>query len=252
MSTDEPLMVTVEGGGVARIVLNRPQQRNALDGAQWDRLGEALVRLAQDRTVRCLVITGRERAFASGGDLTTLLQELDEEGGAARFRKRIARCLGGLSRFPWPTIARLNGPAIGGGLELAIACDLRIAARGVKFGMPAARFGMVMARADFSRLASIVGIDRARFLAITADVIDGDEALRIGLVHQLVDEAKLDETTDSWISKLCAMEPGAVAWFRRAALLLERCEDLSSLAAFEEKCLMQPEFRQRVEAFLKR
>jgi enoyl-CoA hydratase/carnithine racemase len=252
MQSDEPLLVEVRDGGAAWITINRPEQRNALDAEQWDRLAAALARLAGDSAVRCLVITGAKEAFAAGGDLKRLLAELDAPDGPATFRDRIHRCFDGLCSFPRPTIARVNGAAIGGGLELAIACDIRIAVQSAKWGMPAARFGMVMAATDFTRLASIVGIDRARFLAITADVMDGEDAHRIGLAHELVAAADLDSATERWTRRICGMEPEAVAWFRRAALTLEKGDKLASLGAFEEDCLRRPEFRRRVEEFLRK
>ncbi|MBP5858543.1 enoyl-CoA hydratase/isomerase family protein [Marivibrio halodurans] len=250
--SEDPLIVENGSDGIARIAFNRPDQRNALDSDQWDRLGDALDRLAADGSVRCLIVTGRGRTFASGGDLKTLLAELADEDGPKLFRTRLHRCFEGLTAFPAPTVAAVNGPAIGGGLELTAACDLRIAVPEAKFGMPAARFGMVMARAEFVRLAGIVGVDRARILAITARVFDAAEAQQIGLVHRLVDARELDTAAQSAARELCSSEPEAIAWFRRAALALERGGDLSDLADFEEECLKRPVFRDRVEAFVKR
>lgn len=252
MSSDQALLLDVRDSGVAWITFNRPAQRNALDSEQWERLSAALAELAKSRDVRCLVITGAENAFAAGGDLKRLIAELDMPDGAGAFRRRIHRCFDALYSFPWPTIARINGPAIGGGLELAIACDIRIAVRSAKWGMPAARFGMVMAMSDFRRLASIVGIDRARFLAITADVIGSEEAYRIGLAHELVMPDELDAAVDRWTSRILAMEPEAVAWFRQAALRLQDHGDPASLIPFEEACLKSPEFRRRVEEFMRK
>lgn len=252
MSADQALLLDMREGGVGWITFNRPAQRNALDSEQWERLSAALENLANNSDLRCLVITGAENAFAAGGDLKRLIAELDMPDGAGAFRRRIHRCFDALYSFPRPTIARINGPAIGGGLELAIACDIRIAVRSAKWGMPAARFGMVMALSDFQRLASIVGVDRARFLAITADVIGGDEAYRIGLAHELVASDELDAAVDRWTSRILAMEPEAVAWFRQAALRLQDHGDAAPLLPFEDACLQRPEFRRRVEEFLKK
>ena len=252
MRADEPLLVEVRDEGAAWITFNRPDQRNALDAEQWDRLAAALSRLAGDSAVRCLVVTGAKDAFVAGGDLKRLLNEIDAPNGPSAFRERIHRCFDALCSFPRPTIARVNGAAIGGGLELAVACDIRIAVQSAKWGIPAARFGMVMAAPDFTRLASIVGIDRARFLAITADVIAGEEAHRIGLVHELVAANDLDSAIERWVRRICGMEPEAVSWFRQAALGLEKSADLESLRPFEEECLRRPEFRRRVEEFLRK
>jgi enoyl-CoA hydratase/carnithine racemase len=243
--------VEIDAAGVGRITFNRPKERNALDAAQWDRLGDALETLAGEGTLRCLVVGGRDRAFAAGGDLTSMLAELDAHG-AERFRQRIHRCLQALYAFPVPTIAKINGPAIGGGLEIAIACDVRIGARGIRFGMPAARFGMVMARDDFTRLAAIVGVDRARFLTLTAEIVDDAEALGIGLVHRLVDADSLDKTVEGWVNRILDIEPEAASWFRRAAGMIERGEQLGPLQPFENACLERREFRDRVRSFIGR
>ena len=252
MSAAEPLVVERRPDGVASITFNRPKLRNALDADQWDNLALALSTLQADESVKCVVLTGAGEVFAAGGDLKSLLAELADADGPTRFRERIHRSLRALYEFRVPTIAKVNGPAIGGGLELAIACDIRIASESARFAMPAARFGMVMARHDFARLASIVGIDRARFLAMTGEIIDGKEAFRIGLVHQVTAPAELDGTTERMTRRILGMEPEAIAWFRRAATSLETGRDLEPLRDFEETCLRRDEFRRRVEEFMRR
>ena len=238
--------------GVVTITFNRPEQRNALDAEQWERLAAVLADLAADPTLRCLVLTGSGKAFASGGDLKRLLGEIEEPGGPHRFRERIHACLGALYRFPIPTIARINGSALGGGLELTVACDIRIASRQAQFGMPAARFGMVMAFGDLAHLAGIVGFDQARYLAITGQVIDADEALRIGLVHQLAEPADLDRATSQATRRILAAEASAVQWFRRAIDRIRIGADGADLVGYEEQCLKTLEFRRRVTEFLSR
>lgn len=249
--TGEPLLTEISETGVAVVTFNRPELRNAIDAAQWDRLGDRLDELAANAAVRCLAMRGNGGSFAAGGDLKTLLKELETIEGVRAFRARIGRCLSALRRFPRPTIAYVDGPAIGGGLEIAVSCDIRIASPAAKFGMPAARFGMVMAREDFIRLASVVGVDRARFLAITTEVIDAATAHAIGLVHEIAPSGGI-EALAKWTRRMLAIEPEALAWFRNAALALEQRADLADLAALEEECLMRPEFRRRVEDFLKR
>jgi enoyl-CoA hydratase/carnithine racemase len=252
MNDVDALLIDRRPDGVGTITLNRPNLRNALDADQWERLTEAIVRLDADQSLRCLMITGAGDTFAAGGDLKSMLAELDSERGPAKFRDRIHHCLDALYRFHTPTIARVNGAAIGGGLELAIACDIRIVSESARFAMPAARFGMVMAYADFARLAGILGVDRARFLAITGEIIDGAEAFRIGLAHQLVSPTELDTVVEKLMRRMTAMEPEAVAWFRSAASTLEAGGDAAPLKAFEEACLTRDEFRRRVDAFMRK
>ncbi len=252
MNSSPPLTQSIDENGVARLTFNRPGQRNALDASLWESLGHRLEQLAFNPDVRCLVITGAGEAFAAGGDLKTLLAELKDEAAAKAFRARLHRCFEAICHFPHPTIAAVNGPAIGGGLEIAISCDIRVAARTVRFGMPAARFGMVMAQADFARLANIVGIDRARFLTMTGEVIDADEGFRIGLVHELADSEKLEAAVARWQKRLAAMEPQAVRWFRKVSWAMEATPEQSELATFETDCLVRPELRRRIEEFLRK
>lgn len=237
---------------VVTIVLDRPERRNALDADLWEALAEALRTVAADRSVRCLVLTGSGTAFASGGDLKKLRAELSERDGPRRFRERIHACFDVLYRFPVPTVARVNGPAIGGGLELCVACDLRVASREARFGMPAVRFGMVMAYADLVRLAATVGHAQARRLVLTGEVITAEEAYRIGLVHVLADAGDLDRATERTVKQLTGAEPGALSWSRQALDRIVVGGNASDLVAFEEECLTTSEFRRRVEEFLAR
>ena len=252
MTGSDALLVSRRDDGAAIVTLNRPSLRNALDADQWERLAGALAELDSDPAVRCLVITGAGDIFAAGGDLKSMLAELGTPGGPAKFRQRIHHCLGALYRFRAPTIAQVNGPAIGGGLELAAACDIRIASVAARFAMPAARFGMVMAYADFARLAGILGVDRARYLALTGDIIDAAEGYRIGLVHQVVPAGELGDATEKLVRRILGMEPEAVAWFRRAAATLSAGSDPTPLLPFEDACLTRAEFRDRVEAFMRK
>jgi enoyl-CoA hydratase/carnithine racemase len=247
----ERVIVAVDGA-VARITLNRPERRNALDAAAWEELAGAIEGLRDRGGLGCVVLTGAGDAFAAGGDLGTMLAELRSPDGARRFRDRIARCLDGLAELPMPTIAAVNGPAIGGGLELAVACDVRIAAASASFAMPAARFGMVMAAEDFARLAAVVGVDRARYLAISAEQVDAAEAHRIGLVHLLTDDGELEDAVGRMARRLCRMVPEAVAWFRRAATGLTPALADPELERFEAECLTSEPFHERVEGYLAR
>lgn len=240
--------------GITQVVLNRPDRRNALDAAQWEALTGELDALATSDKVACLVVTGAGSAFASGGDIDRFLDEVAAPDGPRAFRERVHACLAALAAFPAPTIAKVNGPAIGGGMELATACDVRIAARRAAFAIPAVAFGMVMALPDFLRLAATVGVDQARYLTMTGASIDADEAYRIGLVHQVVDTADLDGAAAKVARRLSGVGRDAALWFRRAAetAMGPPGPDLTPLRLFEQECLTSDEFRARVSAFLER
>lgn len=240
------------GDGIWQLTMNRPEKRNALDAAQWDALTMAVRALAENPEVACLILTGAGSAFASGGDIAAFTREVGAPDGPRLFRERIQHCLDALDHFPAPTMARVNGAAIGGGVELALACDVRIAADVARFAIPAVRFGMVMAFPDFRRLIAAVGPHRARFLAMTGASIEAEEAQRIGLAHVTVPIGRLDEETMRVARWLTHAERSASLWFRKATDLVESgMEPPEGFRRYEEECLAGNEFRRRVEAYLR-
>lgn len=241
------------GGSVATIRIQRPEKRNALDAEQWVALGDVLQELSGSRDLRVLVVTGTGDSFAAGGDLSRFLAEIVTPEDARAFRARLARVFDGLAEFPAPTIAKVNGPAIGGGLEMCVACDLRIASDEARFGMPAARFAMTMARPDLERLVDAVGVSAARWLSLTGKVVRGDEALRLGLVHAVTPAAELDAATERVVDGLLAADRSAVEWFRRSIRDIARgVPPREELIAQEITSLVGESFRERVSSFLER
>lgn len=247
------LLVEALGDGIWQVTLNRPEKRNALDAAHWEALSATLHDLAADGDAACLILTGAGSAFASGGDIAAFSRDMSAPDGPCLFRQRIERCLEALSDFPAPTVARVNGHAIGGGLELALACDVRIASDAAQFAMPAASFGMVMAFPDFRRLAAAVGADGARYLAMTGALIGAEEAQRMGLAHRVVSADRLSEETLQIARRLARGERSALLWFRAAAnLVTSGDEPTEGFRRFEVDCLVRQEFRLRVDEFLAR
>lgn len=238
-----------EGSGLTTLIMNRPEKRNALGVDQWIILTQAIRDLAADESVSCLILTGAGSAFASGGDITQFLAEIQVPDGPARFRQRIHDCMEALSTFPAPTIARVNGAAIGGGMELAICCDVRVAVDTATFGIPAVNFGFVMALEDIRRLVGVVGSDQARFLTMTGKRVDAQEAHRIGLVHEVAPEEELDTRVQALAARLGKADWEAARWFRTATKACKNAVD-SQLRNFETESLNRPEFKARVEAFL--
>lgn len=178
-------------GAVLHLTINRPEKRNALALALLDEIGATLTSHASDPGILCAVITGAgDKCFAAGGDL----QELDAIRSAADTRamsRRGRAALDQVRAFPVPVIATLNGPALGGGAELALACDLRIAAEHASFGLPEVTRGIVPGAGGTQRLPRLVGPERALDLILTGRRIDAAEALRIGLVSRVVPPAEL-------------------------------------------------------------
>jgi len=178
------LLVSVEGG-VADVVLNRPEVRNAIDKAMIDDLHRALDELGARDDVAALVLSGAGgKAFAGGADIAQLRERRSREALMAINARLFHR----FEEFPVPTIAAITGYALGGGCELAMACDMRVAGKSAKFGQPEVALGIIPAAGGTQRLPRLVGLGRAKELIFTGRIIDAAEAERIGLVEFVVDD----------------------------------------------------------------
>jgi enoyl-CoA hydratase len=185
--SENPLEITIADDGIATVTLNRPDKRNALSIALRDTLSDLLEAWTEDEAVRVVVITGAPPAFSAGFDLG----EFADAALARTIRRSSTRYHKAVWSFSKPTIAAVNGPALGGGFDLATLCDLRIASREAVFGHPEIKFG---APPLFTPLRWIVGDGIARDLCLTGRRIDAEEALRVGLVSGVVEgDALVDE-----------------------------------------------------------
>jgi len=173
---------------IATVVIDRPDVKNALDLETVSQVRDALRRLEADASVGVLIITGAgETAFVSGADINDIRVRGREEGLAAINSSLFAE----IERFPRPTIAAVNGYALGGGCELALACDIRIASDTAKFGQPELGLGIIPGAGATQRLPRIIGMGRAKHLILTGDVIDAKQALEIGLVTAIAPPGQL-------------------------------------------------------------
>lgn len=175
---------------VATVTVNRPRVLNALDEATLKELEQAFVSFEADPEVKVVILTGAgEKAFVAGGDIAAM-QPLGPVA-ARRFALMAQAVLGRIERFPKPVIAAVNGYALGGGCELAMACDLRIASETARLGQPEINLGIIPGWAGTQRLPRLVGKGRAKELLFTGEMIDAGEAWRIGLVNRVVPAAEL-------------------------------------------------------------
>jgi enoyl-CoA hydratase/carnithine racemase len=184
-------ILTSVADGVATITLNRPEQRNAMNAALLRGLGAAFDDLDARKDVRVIVVRGAGSAFCSGMDLKEMEAQRgaigDPEAGVVRILRRVEA-----SRHP--TIALVHGDAIAGGCELALHCDLRVAAEGARFGMPLARIGLVVPFPLAQKLVEIIGPAHTRHLLFTGRLIDARRAQAIGMVHEVVPAADVEKT----------------------------------------------------------
>lgn len=186
MSTD--LLVDV-GGGVARVTLNRPAKRNAVTYEMWVRLGEVCTELSNDDAVRLLVITGEGDHFCAGADVGGL-------GGSGDYASANADAERAIADFPKPSIAFIRGSCVGGGAQIALACDLRLAESTARFGITPARLGILYPNGAVERTVRTIGPSATKHLLYSAEIIDAERALRIGLIDELLDPTRSDERLD--------------------------------------------------------
>src|SRR6476619_3971670 len=202
-------MVDVESqGGVTRIFLNRPEKVNALHSALLDSLLQGLHRIKADPELRVLVLGGRGKAFCGGADVQELSALNASNAGA--FVQKIHAVCDAIRKLPVPVVARLHGAVIGAGLELAAACDLRIAAEGTRFAMPEVRLG-IPSVVEAALLPRLVGAGRAAWLVLTGEAIDAKTALDWGLVQELAPLETLDERIGALLESLVAAGGAALA-----------------------------------------
>lgn len=217
MSQDTTKTVLVDRGPITTITLNRPEKLNALNAQLLSELEAALVSLASDKALRAVIITGAgEKAFAAGADIAAMSNLTPAE---ARFFAGMGqRTLALVEELPVPVIGAVNGFALGGGCELALACDFLYASENAKLGQPEVNLGVIPGFGGTQRLARRVGVGRARELCYTGDVIDAFEALRIGLVNAVFPLASLLEKARATAQKIADKGPLAITQAKRAIL----------------------------------
>ena len=194
---------------IATITVNRPEKMNAMDGATMAELGRAIDQLREDDAVGGIILTGAGRAFIAGADINELAEQ--DRPGAERRSRTGQAVFSRYERSPKPVIAAVNGFALGGGCELAMACHMRIAAEGAKFGQPEVKLGTLPGYGGTQRLPRLVGKGRALQLLLTGELIDAETAYRIGLVNKVVPAAELMDTALGMMRQILQNGPLAIA-----------------------------------------
>jgi len=240
-------------GDVVWLTFNRPDARNAMTFAMYERMAEVAGEVDADRSVRALVLTGAGGAFVAGTDISQF-REFTRNEDALEYEARMDAWLSALERVRVPTIAALRGPVVGGGAAIAAACDLRIAAPSARFGVPVARtLGNCFSMANLVRLSSLVGVARVKEIVFTARLVDAEEALRIGLYNEVTkDEDALVPRVEELARSIASHAPLTLQATKEALrrirdrMLPEESEDLILL------CYMSRDFREGVQAFMEK
>ncbi|MBX9686729.1 MAG: enoyl-CoA hydratase/isomerase family protein [Candidatus Obscuribacterales bacterium] len=236
--------------GIAQLILNRPESRNAISKQMWLQIPERLNEL-QKQGARLLVIKGVSGVFAAGADMMEL-KELDNFEDAKENWSAISNALDFVHRFPLPTIASIDGPCMGGGCLLALACDLRYASRRSRFSIPIARLGIVLDDANLFRLANLVGVARAKELIYRARILDASEALSWGLLNDLFDDHDFAEKLSALASEILSNSALSVSESKTS---FQRFIAQSSMASNEKVVLasyLSPDFRERIRKLLQK
>lgn len=239
--------------GIATLTLNRPEKRNAINLAMLESLQQQLTALEQHREVRVVVIRGAGSVFCAGRDLREMRQQQQDPAGSSR--GDVVELFHQVERLRHPTMAMVQGDALAGGCELALHCDIRIAAEGVRFGMPLARLGLVAPFALTGKLLEVIGPAFTKQFLLTAQPLEARRAYDIGMVHQVVAPQELEQATMSMARTIAGNAPlalqGTKANILRALSWREQIahEDLDAMV---ERTRRSADAREGVRAWLEK
>jgi enoyl-CoA hydratase/carnithine racemase len=233
------LLVDEPADGVVRLTISNPAKRNALDHPILDAITATLSELSRDAATadgesdptppRCVIVTGSGGMFSAGYDIGEIPDEEFEERAEALVAHPFTEAIEALEAFPYPTLAALPGHTIGGGLELALACDLRVARAGIKLGMPPAKLGLVYSHTGLRRFIDAIGAARTRELFLLGRYIEADIGLQWGLVNRVVEAEQLDATALDLAAELAGNAPLSQTGNKRViAALLDGRDGLSA------------------------
>ncbi len=209
------IVLTEDRGAVRHVVLNRPEKRNAMSQELLRALAEALREAAAEESVHCVVLRGEGPVFSAGVDLVELGASAGTPGRLRPFRETFLECANLCEEMAKPVVCQIHRTCVGGALEVALGCDLRVASSDSQLGLPEVKFGIIPDVGGSSRLPAVVGLGRAKELIMTARLIDATEAERIGLVNQVVAPEKLEQAVEALVEELLANSHVAVGRAKR-------------------------------------
>jgi enoyl-CoA hydratase/carnithine racemase len=245
----EKLILDEPAENVARLTIDNPDRRNALDHELLDALGEH----TRNLDARCLVIRGTGSVFSAGYDIGGFEDQKFEEAAERLVAHPFQEALDALDAYPYPVVAQLNGHAIGGGLELALVCDLRVAASGIKVGMPPAKLGLVYSHTGLRRFIDVCGVANTAELFYVGRNVDSERAERMGLVNEVVAPERLDNHVLALAAEIAGNAPLSLTGNKRVIRALRAHtlpEDVErELIELRESCFSSEDFKEGVQAF---
>jgi enoyl-CoA hydratase/carnithine racemase len=239
---------------VARLTLNNPEKRNPLDHEVLAAIAAALPNLAEGIQTRCVIITGTGRAFSAGYDIGAIPDGSFERDAEALVAHPFQAAMDAVSAHPYPVVAALNGHCLGGGLELAVRCDLRVCAERAKLGMPPAKLGLIYSHTGLERFIDVVGVARTRELFLTGRNLDAARAERVGLVNWTVPDDEVEAFSLDLAAEVAANAPLSVTGNKLAIETLSQFSRLApeqerELIELRESCFVSEDFREGIAAF---
>lgn len=251
MST-EPILSTRDGA-VARVMLNRPERRNALDAAMWRALAAAMAGIAGDESVRCVVLSGAGEAFGAGADIAEFERERGTPAQAEAYGKMMVAALDAIRLCPHPTVAAIRGACMGAGLEIAVACDLRIGAASAKFGAPIQKIGVVMPWPELAMFVELIGRAATLEMLLEGRIWSAAEAAAKGLVTRSVDDTQFDREVEETVARIVSGAPLSQRMHKRMVRRLGDARPLEP-AEFAQAydAVSFEDYREGIRAFLEK
>ncbi len=249
-------MIAQKAGAVGHMIFNNPEKHNAVSLEMWDAAEAILDDFEADREIRVIVLSGAGgKSFVSGADISKFEKERGSEEAVRHYNTRIKTVYGRINALAMPTIAMIDGYCLGGGLNLAVACDLRFCSVKSKFAMPAARLSLGYPYHAIKRLVDVVGQGAAKDLMFSARRIDADEALRIGLVQQVVSEEGLESFVADYAARIAANAPLTVRAMKLIAnevLKNPDDRDMSMCDRLVAECFASEDYKEGRRAFMEK
>ena len=250
------LILLERDGAIARVTINRPERLNAFTLAMWEDLGAAMAEVNRDDKVRCVLLSGAGGpgeigAFCAGADIAEFQQVRHDAEPARNYARIVDAALEGLEHCPYPVIAAIAGPCMGGGLELALLCDLRICGAGAKLGIPIKRIGHCLPFSGLQALVELAGRATALEILLEGRVLGAEEAMTKGLVTRVVPDEDLESEVEATAGRIASGAPLAARWHKR---FVRRTLDPTPLTEAERREPFEScdtaDYREGIRAFL--
>ncbi|MCH7692641.1 MAG: enoyl-CoA hydratase/isomerase family protein [Proteobacteria bacterium] len=237
---------------IATVILNAPEKLNALSRGTWERLADVMAGLSAEDDLRCIVVRGAgDRAFAAGADISEFETERSDPESCKAYSRMVARTMNTVAECRHPTIALIKGACVGGGLEIACCCDLRICGDSSRFGIPVNRLGLVMAHAELTMLLALVGRAQTLEILLEGRVFGAAEAKEKGLVNRVVPDADVEDEVYATARRIAAGAPLVARWHKRFARRLLDPRPLTEKEVDEGiACFETEDYRIGIRAFL--